>query len=93
MSIEHEPQKEPVEKTAFTVMKLTRQTGKSKKDGELVLLCSHHMKALKKANETRKQEQILFDAQWRMENEYDEKFDHEITKETDDWENLDNWLN
>jgi hypothetical protein len=94
MSIEHEPQKEPVEKNCFYCDEVNKADWQiRKKDGELVLLCSHHLESLNKANEARKQEQLLFDAQWRIENEYDEKFDEEMLKDTDDWENPDNWLN
>ncbi len=85
MTQEREPQKEPVDRFCFFCKEEVKATWKITTQEEGVkFLCDNHRMALKNKNGGLYDEEILWEAQWRMENEYDEKFDD--FSNTDEWE-------
>jgi hypothetical protein len=91
MSFEREPQKEPVDIFCLYCGEGSKASWKIvSKDGDQEYVCNNHRLFLKSIGEVKSDEEIRWEAQWRMENEYDEKPDDFFG--LDDYEDIDNWL-
>jgi hypothetical protein len=85
MNQERAPQKEPIDQICQYCGEGSRATRKViTQDKGLEFVCDDHYQVLKGLHVIKSAEEILWEAEWRMENEHDEQLD--FFKDTDDWE-------
>lgn len=85
MNQEREPQKETIEQICQYCGEGSRATRKViTQDKGLEFVCDDHYLILKELHVIKSAEEILWEAEWRMENEYDEQLDD--FNDTDKWE-------
>jgi hypothetical protein len=87
MRQEREPQKEPVDLFCLYCPEDTRATWKViNLDGVEELVCDNHRLALRKRKAVQSDEEILWEAEWRLESSHEDYLSEHEFDDTDQWE-------